>query len=210
MAVFSLGTSLFAQSILTASDFLKDVSDFYATITDYEVYTHINANGTKMSGKASFKHPELLRIDFDDPEEQVIVFDGENLVIYLPGSSAILEQSVENNKNVEPLGLNLLRRYYTVAYESGQDPEPLDEGSDEKVIKLAFFRRSVSEAFSKVMVAIDPQTKLIRRIEATTTQNDVYKFDFTEYNINCGITAQRFIYDPPTSANNYNNFLFAE
>ena len=30
------------------------------------------------------------------------------------------------------------------------------------------------------------------------------------YKINSDISDQRFIYDPPSSANNYNNFLFSE
>ena len=61
-----------------------------------------------------------------------------------------------------------------------------------------------------IKMSIDPSTKLIRRIVATTPQNKVYRFDFTGYGLNVRITDERFMYDPPSSINAYNNFLFQE
>lgn len=206
----------FSQEILTASVYFKNVSDFYATIKDYEADLDIKANRQNMSGKVSFKKPNLLRIDFTNPEEQVICFNGDLLTIYLPGSAAILNQSVDSNSSAgganlaTSQGLTLLSRYYSVRYEIGQDPLPLDEGSDENVIKLVLYRRNSAEAFSQIKLAVSADSKLIRRITATTPQNDVFTFDFKNYVLNQGISDQRFIYDPPSSANNYNNFLYSE
>ncbi|MFA6938041.1 MAG: outer membrane lipoprotein carrier protein LolA, partial [Treponema sp.] len=87
---------------------------------------------------------------------------------------------------------------------------PLEEGSDEKVVVLILNRRSSAEAFRQIKLSINPQTKLIRRVAATTPQSENFTFNFYDYNLNSGITDQRFIYDPPSSANNYNNFLFSE
>lgn len=109
-----------------------------------------------------------------------------------------------------PQGLSLMSRYYSVAYESGQDPVPLEDGSTEMVVKLVLSRRNTTEAFRYIYLSVLPDTKLIRRIEAVTPQNERFQFDFSNYVINQGISDQRFIYDPPTSANNYNNFLFTE
>ena len=203
----------FSQSILTASEFFKSVSDHYGKIQDYEADTQIIVgNGGVMKGKASFKRPEMLRIDFSQPNGQTILFNGETLVIYLPGSSAILQQTVSGSgaAAATPEGLSLMRRYYTVAYESGQTPVPLEDGSSEMVVNLILRRRSASEAFSKMLLSVDPDTLLIRRIVATTPANLDYVFYFSGYNLNSGMSDQRFIYDPPSSANNYNNFLFSE
>lgn len=201
-----------AQKITTAGDFFKTISDYYTTIHDYEVDADISIGKQKMQGKVSFKRPEMLRIDFTDPAEQVLLFNGDMLTIYLPGSQAILEQSVDKNGATAATvqGLNLMRRYYTIAYESGQDSVPLDEGSDEMVVNLMLYSRSTSEAFSTIRLSISPDEKLIRRVVATTAQNETYTFDFYNYNLNTNMTDQRFIYDPPSSANTYNNFLFAE
>lgn len=215
MLVVATGFALsaFSQSILTASEFFKSVSDFYGTVQDYEADTDILVGSSgAMRGKISFKRPEMLRIDFSQPDGQTILFNGETLVIYLPGSSAILQQTVSGSgaASATPEGLSLMRRYYTVAYESGQTPVPLDEDSSEMVVNLILRRRSASEAFSKMLVSVDPSTLLIRRIVATTPADLEYVFYFSNYSLNTGISDQRFIYDPPSSANNYNNFLFSE
>lgn len=204
-----------AQQILTAAQFFKSVSEEYSSIKDYEADCEIKANKTNMTGHVSFKRPNLLRIDFSNPEEQVICFNGDLLTIYLPGSDVILNQNVESDSQnganlATPQGLGLMSRYYSVAYQSGQAAVPLDEGSDEKVIALILTRRNTSEAFRYIKLFVTPETKLIRRIEATTPQNEVFTFDFQNYVLNKGISDQRFIYDPPSSANNYNNFLFSE
>ena len=61
------------------------------------------------------------------------------------------------------------------------------------------------------MIPIEnPTSKLIRRIIAVTPKNEEFVLNFYDYKLNQNITEQRFIYDPPSSANNYNNFLFTE
>jgi outer membrane lipoprotein-sorting protein len=205
-----------AQSILTAASFFQTVSAEYGKIQDYEASVDIVAAKTPMEGKVSFKRPNLLRIDFSNPEDQVITFNGDTLTIYLPGSDAVLEQSVDGADGAAganlatPQGLSLMSRYYSVAYEVGQDPVPFETGSDEMVVKLVLSRRNTSEAFRFIKLAIIPESKLIRSIEAVTPQGESFTFNFTNYIINAGITDQRFLYDPPSSANYYNNFLFSE
>ncbi|MBQ3965231.1 MAG: outer membrane lipoprotein carrier protein LolA [Treponema sp.] len=207
-----------AQSILTAPSFFQTVSAEYAKIQDYEASVDIQASKTSMEGKVSFKRPNLLRIDFSNPEEQVITFNGDTLTIYLPGSDAVLEQAVDGSESpagsganlATPQGLSLMSRYYSVAYEVGQDPIPLEDGSDEMVVRLVLSRRNTSEAFRFIKLSVIPSSKLIRRIEAVTPQGETFCFNFTNYAINKGITDQRFLYDPPSSANYYNNFLFSE
>ncbi len=206
-----LFTATFAFSqITTAAQFFTSVSDYYATLTDYEANLNISVGRQKLSGKVSFKRPEMLRIDFISPAEQVIVFDGDNYKCYLPESSAILEQAVSGKTTNLSKGLSLMSRYYTIAYESGQEPVALEEGSDESVVNLILSRRTASEEFRTIKLSVNPNTKLIRRVTATSTKNEVYTFDFTDYSTNIGISENRFVYDPPTSANNYSNFLFSE
>ena len=205
-----------AQTILTAAAFFQTVSEEYGKMQDYEASLDIKAAKLSMEGRVSFKRPDLLRIDFSNPEEQVIVFNGDQLTIYLPGSDAVLNQSVQNSASTPganmatPQGLSLMSRYYSVAYETGQEPVPLEEGSDEMVIRLVLSRRNTTEAFRFIKLSVLPDKKLIRRVEAVTPQGETFQFDFTNYVINQGISDQRFIYDAPSSANNYNNFLFSE
>ena len=212
-ALFS--ASLFAQNITTASAYFKTISEYYGSIKDYEVDFEIKVDKEESAGKLSYKAPDLVRMDYTNPEDQVIVFNGDMLTIYLPGSNAILQQDVStsgNNANslATPQGLALLSRYYTVAYETSQNAEPLDEESDERVIKFMLTRKTASEAFRSIKICVNEQTKLIRRVEAVTPKGEIFIFDFYDYKLNQNITDQRFIYDAPSSANNYNNFLFSE
>lgn len=214
--VFSLfSATVSAQAITTASAYFKTISEYYGTLKDYEADFDIRADKQDMAGKVSYKKPDLLRLDFTSPAEQVIVFNGDMLTVYLPDSSAVLQQSVKseggNAANLNSAqGLSLLSRYYVVAYEIGQDPVPLEEGSAERVVKLVLNRRNSSEAFRYIKLAVNAETKLIRRVEAVTSRGEMFTFNFTGYKLNQDISDQRFIYDPPSSANNYNNFLFSE
>ena len=209
-----MGTSVFAQTITTASAYFKSVSEYYGTLKDYEVDFEIKMDKQETAGVLSFKAPDLLRMDYTNPKEQVIVFNGELLTVYLPNSDAILQQQVQDNGSAvslsTPQGLALLSRYYTVAYETGQNAEPLEEGSDEMVIKFILSRKSTAEAFRYIKVAVTASSNLIRRIEAVTPKGEEFIFNFYDYKLNQGISDQRFIYDAPPSANNINNFLFSE
>ena len=140
LAFFSLALEN-AQSILTAAAFFQTVSAEYGKIQDYEATADIKAGRQNMEGKISFKRPDLLRIDFSNPENQVITYSGDTLTIYLPGSDAVLQQVVEKSSAgganlATPQGLSLMSRYYAVAYEVGPEAVPLNEGSDEMVVKL--------------------------------------------------------------------------
>ena len=212
-----VSTVLFAQNITTASAYFKTISEYYGTIKDYEVDFEIKIEKTESAGKLSFKAPNLVRMDYTNPPEQVICFNGDILTIYIKEpAEAVLQQQVSPDGTnsaaslTTPQGLSLMSRYYTVAYETGQNPEPLEEGSDEKVVKLILTRKSASEAFRYIKLAINNDTKLIRRIEAVTPKGEEFVFNFFDYALNQNLSEQRFVYDAPSSANNYNNFLFTE
>lgn len=214
--LLTLSISLFAQNITTASAYFKTISEYYGTLKDYEVDFEVRIDKSETAGKISYKAPDLLRMDYTNPEKQVIVFNGDMLTIYLPGADAVLQQQVQPGTSggaaslSTPQGLSLMNRYYTIAYETGQNAEPLENGSDEMVIKFVLTRKSASEAFRYIKLAVNAKTKLIRRIDAVTPKGEEFIFDFFDYKLNQGLTDQRFIYDPPSSANNYNNFLFSE
>jgi len=213
--VFALSFFVSAQNITTASAYFKTISEYYSSLKDYELDFEIKVDKTESAGKLSYKAPDLVRMDYTNPEEQVIVFNGTTLTIYLPDSPAVLQQDVSSNSTgagsvSTPQGLALMSRYYTVAYETGQAAEPLEEGSDEMVVKFILTRKSASEAFRYIKLAVNEKTKLIRRVEAVTPKGENFVFNFYDYKLNQNITDQRFIYDAPSSANNYNNFLFSE
>jgi outer membrane lipoprotein-sorting protein len=208
---------LCAQEIITAERYLEMVAEQYGGIKDYEAQINIRSGTTDMTGMLSHLTPSFLRIDFTTPAEQVIVFNGEQLTVYLPEYRAVLNQMITSRQSAatgaslaSAQGLILLRRNYIPSFVTGPDPVALDTGSKEMVIKLRLTRRSVSEGFREILLNIDPDTKLIRRIEGRTITDGLVRFDFLNVKTNQGIPEQRFIYDSPASANLYNNFLFRD
>ncbi len=211
LALLSLiAVSSFAQ-IQSATTFFNSISDFYEKLRTYEVNVSVSMPERNMNGKVSFARPQMLRIDFTTPKGQVVLFDGNELIIYLPSQETILQQNVTSKDDqVSARGLTLLRRYYSVAFEHGPEAVPLDEGSSLKVVNLILTRRSATEAFTTIKLSVDPNSKLIRRAIATTPQGKVYTFTFSNWVLNPEMTEQRFLYDQSSSANSYNNFLFQE
>lgn len=208
--LFGCTASLCAQGITTASAYFKSISDYYATFKDYEVDFNIKINTKETIGVLSYKSPNYVRLDYTKPANQVICFNGEVLTMYLPESAAVLQQSAKTSTSMAPQGLSLMSRYYSVAYETGQSAVPLDSYSDEMVVKFILKRKSGAEAFTYIKVAVNPETKLIRRMEAVTPSGITFTINFLGYRINQGMSENRFIYDAPSSANNLNNFLYAE
>jgi len=217
-------TAVGAQTIITAESYFASVSEAYGAIRDYSANLAITATFVatrrteNMTGRVLFKRPNLLRIDFSVPDNQTIVFNGENLVIYLPRYDVILNQAVDRSSAgsganlATPQGLALMRRYYTIAYahDTGNQPQPLQTGSTENVVTLLLSRRTTTEMFRTLRVSVNSESLLIRRIVATTIPGDVIIFDFTGYSTNQGILDSRFVYETPPSANTFNNFLFNE
>jgi len=196
--------------IVTAEQYLSRVSDVYAGFHDYEASIAIRSGDQDMYGIVSHKDPNLIRIDFTTPAEQVLVFTGKRLTVYLPEYRAVLTQAVSGNKGASGSGLSMLKRNFGAAFITGPDAVPLEEGSGEKVVKLRLTRRAGSEGFREIILSINPQTLLIRRVEGTTTGGGLVRFDFSNVKTNQGIPEQRFVYDTPASANVYNNFLFRD
>lgn len=214
-----LPVAVSSQEIVTADQFFASVSERYGQIDDYECQVSISAGKKTMKGNLSFKSPSLLRIDFRDPPDQVIAFDGQTLTVYIPELRAVLSQAATEKPAggsggaagaslASREGLKMMKRNYTVAYDSTPAPQALDEKSEEKAVVLALARKTAAEGFKTLKLYVSPETRLIRRIRGSTLSGEEIGFDFVGIKTNIGIPAARFVYDSPASANVYNNFLF--
>jgi outer membrane lipoprotein-sorting protein len=205
-----------AQEIITADRYMEMVGEKYGGIRDYEARIVIRSGSTDMYGMVSYLTPSFMRIDFTSPAEQVIVFNGGLLTVYLPEYKTVLNQTVNASGRrtgaslATAQGLTLLRRNYVPAFVTGPAPVALEDGSREMVVKIRLSRRSVAEGFREIILNIDPVTQLIRRIVGRTISDVQVQFDFSQIQTNIGIPELRFLYDSPASANLYNNFLFRD
>lgn len=204
-----------AQQILTADKYFENVSHNYAGINDYEADITITQNNATMQGVLYYKKPNLMRIDFSEPKDQVIVSDGTKLTIYIPKQSAVFEQTLKKGTEsstgalmANQEGLALLQANYSIAYLDSPQPVPLDTGSKDMVIKLKLEWRSTGEGFRQLELDIGAKSGLIRRIIGVSASFEKTQFDFSNIRTNQGIPQARFRYKPPPTANVYPNFLF--
>jgi len=206
-----------SQEIITAERYLETVAERYGSIKDYEAHVVIRSGSTEMNGNLSYLSPSFLKIDFTRPAEQVIVFNGELLTVYLPEYRAVLNQTITPSRRpsvgaslASAQGLALLRRNYVPSFVTGPNPVRLDDKASEEVVKLRLTRRNISEGFREIILSVSPSSRTIRRIEGRTIADTQVQFDFTNIKTNQGIPEARFIYDSPASAYVYNNFLFRD
>ncbi len=205
--------SVYGEAILTAEKYFDEISQTYGKVKDYEAKVTITRGDTVMKGVLYYKIPNLLRIDFTEPKDQVLVTNGKELTIYIPKYEVIMTQRLKRHSEsalasmASEQGLIFLKKNYSIAYLVGPDPVPLDEKSKEMVVKLKLTSRSVSEGFRQVEMAIG-KNGLIRRIKGVTMGYDELVFDFMDVKVNQNIPGSRFEYDAPAYANVFNNFLF--
>ena len=137
--LFLISFTVSAQELVTAVNFFERISEYYGEIFDYEAEIAITQgtgeSAVTSSGVIYYKSPNLLRIDFTEPEEQVICVTGEDLMIYLPTQVVVMTQKLKRHSDAtlatmaSSQGLELLEKGYSIGYLDGPDPVPLEEGS---------------------------------------------------------------------------------
>ncbi|MEA1910049.1 MAG: outer-membrane lipoprotein carrier protein LolA [Spirochaetota bacterium] len=204
---------LAGQDILTAAQFFDSISDIYGSIDDYEARISIVTSETSMEGVLFYKSPNLLRINFSEPEEQVISVYNDILTLHIPDQNVIMQQKLQRHTDAalavmaSKEGLELLRKGYSVAFLKGPDPVVLEDESEELVRKLNLVWRKTDEGYRQIEMSIT-EGGMIRRMKGLTVNYETFQFDFTEIRINQSIPLSRFEYEAPPSAYVMNNFLF--
>jgi len=204
---------LTAQDILTAVEYFDSISSNYGEIEDYEARINIITSEISMEGVLFYKSPNLLRINFSEPEEQVISVNNDILTLHIPDQNVIMEQKLQSHSDAtlavmaSKEGLELLKKGYSVAFLKGPDPVFLEEGSEEMVRKLNLVWRKTDEGYRQIEMSIT-EDGMIRRMKGLTVNYETFQFDFTEIRINQNIPLSRFDYEAPPSAYVMNNFLF--
>lgn len=210
--LFSLGFAS-AQEIKTAEQYFNAVSENYGTIEDYTAHITITKGETVLEGTIFYRSPNLLRINFSKPEDQVLVVNNKKLMLHLPQHHVVMQQEIKSNSEAalasmaSEKGLILLKRSYSVAFLDSPNFVPLEKDSNEKVRKLKMEWRKPGQGFRQIIMSVN-EDMLIRRMEGLTGEYERFQLDFTNIQLNQGIPNARFEFDSPPSAYRIDNFLF--
>jgi len=198
----------------TAEKFFSSVSEQHGDVSDYQAFITIIKGGVVQSGDLYYKTPNQLRIDFSEPEDQVLIVNNELLELYIPKYRVSFKQTLKKHNTatlasmVSDQGLKLLKRNYKIGYLVGPDPVPLEDDSPEMVIKLKLTWMSQTEGFRELEMSINPDDKTIRRIIGVTGSFETISFDFEDIDTLTQIPDARFEYESPSEGNSIENFLF--
>ncbi len=204
---------LFAQQILTANEFFDTVAANYATVDDYIAEMVWRDESGTMRGELTYKRPNRIRIDFTQPEDQVLVSNGETLMVYIPAFNVVLQQQLRRQVGATPggmvteQGLALMRRSYNIAYLEGPEPVPLTEDSDLFVTQLRLDRKQATEGFRQLVLSIDGEG-YVRRIDGTKVDWEEVQMELSNIRINQRVSDQLFEEDSDPSASVNENFLY--
>ena len=196
---------------MSAEEFLAVLACGLEKVKDYEAVVTITQEPTVSHGTLYYKSPDYLRIDFDDPEGQVIVLDDEKLTVYFPQYEVVLQQKYKKKtagafENLaSPQGLTTLQRDYSVGFLAGPSPVPLEEGSRELVVKLKLIPLTTTGYRQLVLLV---SGSLIRRIEGIQVSGEKITLDLENVRTNQGVPVSRFKYDPPANAKVISDWLF--
>jgi outer membrane lipoprotein-sorting protein len=208
---FACSAATYAQE--TATRYFELVSQRYEAIEDYTADLVITKGDTVQTAEVWYKSPNLLRLDFVEPEGMVMAVDGELLQVWVPEYSVTFAQPLRRDSQAQlasltgSSGLEMINKYYTVSYDPVPDLVPLDPDSSEMVVKLKAEWKSNNEGFRKLELSIDSDRR-IRRVKGITTTNEEIIFDFTNMVMNRGIPDTKFQYESPPTGNTIENFLF--
>lgn len=211
--IMLLPAPVLAQEILTAREFFDTVAANYASIEDYLADVVWRDEDSTMRGELTYKRPDMIRIDFSEPEDQVIVSDGEMLQVYVPAYFVVLEQELRESVGSVPggpateAGLALMRRNYDIAYLEGPEPVPLEEDSQTFVTQLRLDRKQVTEGFRELVLSVDEEG-FIRRIDATKVDYEEVQMELSNIRINQRVSDRVFEFDGDPSASTNENFLY--
>lgn len=216
LLIFLCSAAAAAQDIMTAEEYFDAVSENYGAIEDYKADIAIVHGETTMEGTVFYKAPNLLRINFEKPEDQVLVVNDEQLMLHLPMHHVVMRQKLDQNSSssgtslagmASKKGLQLLKRSYSVAFLEGPEPVPLEEDSDVMVRKLKLVWRTPGQGFRQIEISVN-KNMMIRRMVGLTGEYERFQFDFTNIQTNLDIPEARFEFDEPPSAYRIDNFLF--
>jgi outer membrane lipoprotein carrier protein len=145
-------------------------------------------------GTVSFRKPGRMRWEFEEPDKETIVSDGETLYSYDPDLNQVLEtplrQALKSSSATSfLLGIGNINRDFKAAFASPPAPTGLvDLNLDAKT------------GGYKIEVGLDPKTYDLMTLTLTDQLGDVTKIDFTDVHDNVQMPDSTFAFKAPPGA----------
>jgi outer membrane lipoprotein carrier protein len=170
----------------------RDTKSFSAKFN--EEIAAVGAPKRQRQGTVSFRKPGRMRWDFETPEKQTIVSDGETVYSYDPDLNQVVEtplkQALKSSSATSfLLGIGNINRDFKAAFANPLAPnEPVNLILDAKT------------GGYKIEVGLDPKTYNLMKLTLTDQLGDVTKIDFSDIHDNVELPDSTFAFKAPAGA----------
>ena len=170
----------------------RDTNSFTAKFNE-EIAT-VGAPKKQRQGVVSFRKPGRMRWEFETPEKQTIVSDGETLYSYDPDLNQVVEtplkQALKSSSATSfLLGIGNINRDFKAAFANPPAPNGL--------VNLIL---DAKKGGYKIEVGLDPKTYNLTTLTLTDQLGDVTRIDFTDIRDNVELPDSTFAFNAPAGA----------
>jgi outer membrane lipoprotein carrier protein len=154
----------------------------------------VGAPKKNRTGTVSFRKPGRMRWEFDDPEKQTIVSDGETLYSYDPDLNQVVEtplkQALKSSSATSfLLGIGNINRDFEAAFAHPATPTGL--------VDLILDAKTGGY---KIEVGLDPKSYNLMTLTLTDQLGDVTRIDFSDIHDNVELPDSIFAFKTPAGA----------
>ena len=188
-------------SALTAEEVADKVQATYKGFSDLQAgfvqraTNRLSGMSQEASGRLFLKWPGKMRWEYDNPEPRLFLVDGKTLWSYSPLERQAVWQDVSGSLSTGPIGIlfgvGSLRRDFRVR-------KILHAGTREgreHLLDLAPKGQDLS--FKRVILAIDQESFLIKRLTVFDLYGNTTVVDLSELKVNGGLEDALFKFSPP-------------
>jgi outer membrane lipoprotein carrier protein len=170
----------------------RDTKSFTAKFN--EEIAAVGAPKRQRQGTVSFRKPGRMRWEFETPEKETIVSDGETLYSYDPDLNQVVEtplkQALKSSSATSfLLGIGNINRDFKAAFANPASPNGL--------INLILDAKTGGY---KIEVGLDPKTYNLMTLTLTDQLGDVTKIDFSDIQDNVELADSMFEFKAPVGA----------
>jgi outer membrane lipoprotein-sorting protein len=213
--ILLVSSALFAQDteeqikIVSINDIKKIMADKFATIEDYTAdFEWVNGN-VNYYGRIQYKKPDKILLNFEEPEEQVIVSNGVSLYIYLPSLKIVAQQALKEDSESTILttasesGLVKLLDEYSFSFYDISLPQAFKNMT---AYHLTLNQNSAKVGFKKMDLWVS-DTGLILQSSGSSQSGTNVSLTFLNIKLNTELPDYIFDFEVPTDAQIIRNII---
>lgn len=145
------------------------------------------------SGTLEFEKPGMLRFDYLPPDPKTFVVKGNHLVSYVPAA----QQAMEGAFDATQLSASVTFLWGQGNLEKEFDVAPADRGDLAPGLALLLTPKRPDPRFTKIYFVVDPATHAVKESLVIDGAGGENRFDFTNIEVNRGVSAKDFDFQPP-------------